>query len=189
MEKKTDNELITLYQSRTEIAISKTKNKYGKLIYSVAYNMLKDKSDAEECENDTYLALWKSIPPTEPRNFKAFCLKITRNFALKKLEHNSTKKRDSAKTVSYDEILAEAGELNVSVADIKESDLSQCIDDFLETLDKKKRKVFVLRYWYMMSVKEIMDECGMSKSQVETILFRVRTQLKNWLVERRFYHG
>lgn len=188
MEKKMDRKLIMLYQSRSEIAISETKSKYGRLIFSVAYDLLKNNSDAEECENDTYLGLWKSIPPAEPRNFKAFCLKITRNLAMKKLDYYRAEKRDCVKTVSYEEVLQEVGELELSLKDVKESDLSECIDDFLGTLDKKKRKVFVLRYWYMLSVKEIMDECGLSKSQVETILFRTRKQLKNWLLERNFYH-
>lgn len=149
---------------------------------------MRNTSDAEECENDTYLGLWKAIPPANPKNFKAFCLKITRNLAMKKLDYYRAEKRDSAKTISYEEILQEVGELELSLRETKESELSQCIDDFLETLDKKKRKVFVLRYWYVMSVKEIMDECGMSKSRVETILFRTRKQLKNWLIERNFYH-
>lgn len=188
MGKKVDEKLIMLYQSRSEIAISETKRKYGRLIFSVAYELLKNDFDAEECENDTYLGLWKSIPPAEPKNFKAFCLKITRNLAMKKLDYYRAKKRDCVKTVSYEKVLQEVGELELFLPDVKESDLSQCIDDFLGTLDKKKRKVFLLRYWYVMSIKEIMDECKMSKSQVETILFRTRKQLKSWLIERKFCH-
>lgn len=188
MEKKSDSKLITLYQSRSEIAISETKNEYGRLIYSVAYGLLKNNMDAEECENDTYLGLWNSIPPAEPRNFKAFCLKITRNLAMKKLDYYRAEKRDKSKTLSYEVLLQEVGELEISLGEENESDLAQCIDEFLDTLDKKKRIVFIQRYWYMMPVKEIMYECGMSKSQVETILFRTRKQLKNWLIERNFYH-
>lgn len=188
MEKKTDRKLIMLYQSRAEIAISETKKEYGRLIFSVAYDLLKNHFDAEECENDTYLALWKSIPPAKPENFKAFCLKITRNLAMKKLDYYRAKKRDCMKTVSYETVLQEVGELELFLQDVEESDLSQCIDEFLGTLDKKKRKVFIQRYWYMMSVKEIMEECKLSKSQVETILFRTRKQLKSWLIERKFCH-
>ena len=188
MEKKSDSKLIALYQSRSEIAISETKSMYGRLIYSVAHDLLKNSSDAEECENDTYLGLWESIPPAKPSKLKAFCLKITRNLAMKKLDYYRTEKRDFTKTISYDEVLNEVSELEVHLRDDKESDLSQCIDEFLHSLDKKKRIVFVLRYWYIISVKEIMEECGMSKSQVETILYRTRKQLKKWLIERKFYH-
>ena len=107
---------------------------------------------------------------------------------MKKLDYYRAEKRDSTKNVSYEELLQEVGELDISLNQDKVSDLSECIDEFLDTLDKKKRIVFIQRYWYMMSVKEIMSECGMSKSKVETILFRTRTQLKNWLIERNFYH-
>ena len=187
MEKKSDSKLIALYQSRSEIAISETKSMYGRLIYSVAHDLLKNNSDAEECENDTYLGLWKSIPPAEPKNFKAFCLKITRNLAMKKLDYYRAEKRDFAKTIYYEDVLNEVSDLELYLRDDKESDLSQCIDEFLHKLDKKKRIIFVLRYWQLMSIKEITDKCGMSKSQVETILCRIRKQLRNWLVERKFY--
>ena len=104
MEKKSDSKLIALYQSRSEIAISETKSMYGRLIYSVAHDLLKNNSDAEECESDTYLGLWKSIPPAEPKNFKAFCLKITRNLAIKKLDYYRAEKRDFAKTIYYEDV-------------------------------------------------------------------------------------
>ena len=188
MEKKSDSKLIALYQSRSEIAISETKSMYGRLIYSVAHDLLKNNSDAEECESDTYLVLWKSIPPAEPKNFKAFCLKITRNLAIKKLDYYRADKRDVAKTIYYEDVLNEVSDLELHLRDDKESDLSQCIDEFLHRLDKKKRIIFVLRYWQLMSIKEITEECRMSKSQVETILCRIRKQLRNWLIERKFYH-
>ena len=131
MEKKSDSKLIALYQSRSEIAISETKSMYGRLIYSVAHDLLKNNSDAEECENDTYLGLQKSIPPAEPKNFKAFCLKITRNLALKKLDYYSAEKRDFTKTIYYEDVLNEISDLEFHLRDDKESDLSQCIDEFL----------------------------------------------------------
>ena len=88
----------------------------------------------------------------------------------------------------YEDVLNEVSDLEFHLRDDKESDLSQCIDEFLHRLDKKKRIIFVLRYWQLMSIKEITEECGMSKSQVETILCRFRKQLRNWLIERKFYH-
>lgn len=183
-----DSNIIKLFQLRSELAPKETKNKYGKLIYSVAYNLLKNHSDAEECENDTYFGLWNSIPPAEPDNFKAFCLKITRNIALKKMDYYRAEKRDCTKTVSYEEIIQEVGELTTSTRDIRESELTECINDFLENLSPRKRKIFVMRYWYMLSVKEIMSISEMSKSQVESILCRERKALKKQLVERGYFN-
>ena len=113
---------------------------------------------------------------------------ITRNLAMKKLDYYRAEKRDFAKTIYYEDVLNEVSDLELHIRDDKESDLSQCIDEFLGRLKKKKRIIFVLRYWQLMSVKEITEECGMSKSQVETILCRIRKQLGSWLIERKFYH-
>ena len=107
---------------------------------------------------------------------------------MKKLDYYHAEKREVAKTIYYEDVLNEISDLEFHLRDDKESDLSQCIDEFLHRLDKKKRIIFVLRYWQVMSVKEITEECRMSKSQVETILYRIRKQLRNWLIERKFYH-
>ena len=90
---------------------------------------------------------------------------------MKKLDYYRAEKRDFAKTIYYEDVLNEVSDLELHLRDDKESDLSQCIDEFLGRLKKKKRIIFVLRYWQLMSVKEITEECGMSKSQVETIYF------------------
>ena len=64
--------------------------------------------------------------------------------------------------------------------------MKEVIEAFLDTLSKEHRQVFMLRYWYFMSVKEIMECCNMSKSKVETILFRTRNKLKEQLEERSY---
>ncbi len=187
-----DKEIVQLFQMRKEGAIVETQKKYSVLIKSVAYHIIKNYEDAKECEVDTYLGLWNTIPPTKPNSFKAYMLKITRNYALKKYEYNHAKKRAIHLNISYDEITNELERSASSSAnssyDIVESEMTQCINEFLSAMKPANRKVFLLRYWYFMSVKEIMKECDMSKSQVESILFRARVQLKNLLIERRFFH-
>ena len=79
-EKISDQKIVRHYLDRLESAILETKNKYGKLINLIAYNILCSKDDADECENDTYLNVWNSIPPNEPENLKAYCLRISRKF-------------------------------------------------------------------------------------------------------------
>ena len=62
-----DNRIIELYFDRDERAIEETRQSYGRLIYSVAYGILLSEPDSEECENDTYVRTWESIPPTRPK--------------------------------------------------------------------------------------------------------------------------
>ncbi len=50
-----DQEIIALYWAKEERAISATAEKYGSYCHAIAYNILYDRFDAEECVNDTYL--------------------------------------------------------------------------------------------------------------------------------------
>lgn len=65
----TDEDIIDLFWLRDERAIQETARKYGKMIFRIANNILHDNADSEECQNDTYLRVWKCIPPTRPSFF------------------------------------------------------------------------------------------------------------------------
>lgn len=62
-----DNRIVDLYLSRDEAAISQTSEKYGSRLRNVAYGIVEDLHTAEECENDTYMEAWNSIPPMSRR--------------------------------------------------------------------------------------------------------------------------
>ena len=63
--------IVDLFLKRDESALKETQSKYGKKLLRISENILKNLSEAEECENDTYLAAWKSIPPNSPKNRKS----------------------------------------------------------------------------------------------------------------------
>lgn len=90
-----DLRIIELYFNRDEQAIKETDTKYGKLCHSIAYNILNNHEDSEECVNDTYVSVWNTIPPTRPYNFMSFICKIARNLSLKRLEFMKRKKRSA----------------------------------------------------------------------------------------------
>ncbi len=96
--------IIELYYARDEQAIKETAVKYGKLCHGIAYNILNNNEDSEECVNDTYIGVWNAIPPARPNNFMAFVCKITRNLSLKRLDAMSRKKRSQATLDSLDEL-------------------------------------------------------------------------------------
>ena len=106
-----DQSIIELFIERSEAAIEETKLKFGRLIYSIAYHIVQDRMDAEECESDTYLSAWNTIPPALPENLKAYLLRIARNLALKQYRHEHTAKRDKRMQVSLDELETKIPEL------------------------------------------------------------------------------
>ena len=62
-----DMRIVDLYLARNEAAIGYTKEKYGVRLQLLSLDIVEDRLTADECENDTYLAAWRSIPPHEPR--------------------------------------------------------------------------------------------------------------------------
>ena len=99
-----DQEIIALYWAKEERAISATAEKYGSYCHAIAYNILYDRFDAEECVNDTYLGAWNSIPPQRPNRLAAFLGKITRNLALNRYKRNHAAKRSGGQ-VEKDKVL------------------------------------------------------------------------------------
>ena len=178
-----DSEIINLFFERSENALTETKRKYSGLIMSIAMRILDNKPDAEECENDTYMGAWNSIPPQKPGNLTAFLARIARNQAMKKYEFNNAEKRNPKAAVSLDELgdcISDEGD------SIRYSDgvLAEAINSFLAELGEESRRVFLLRYWYFASINEICERCGISKSKAESMLFRTRKKLKLFLEER-----
>lgn len=179
-----DSQIIELYWQRSENAIAETSSKYGKLVRKIAFNIVGNYSDAEECENDTYVATWNAIPPTRPNILSAFLGKIARNIALNRYEYNKAQKRNS----DFDLVLSELEECiaakNTVEDSFAEGALTEMLNEFLEQQKKETRMIFVRRYWYSDSVKDIAKRLGIGESKVKTVLFRTRKELQDFLAQR-----
>lgn len=99
-----DEMLVSLYWARDENAIVETSSKYGRLCKHIANNILASHEDREECINDTYFAVWNSIPDKHPNRFSVFICRIVRNLALKKYEYISAAKRNPSAVTSLEEL-------------------------------------------------------------------------------------
>lgn len=177
-----DSRIIELYSERNEAAIKETELKYGRLCYTIAYNILGNAQDAEECVNDTLLSVWNKIPQTKPENFKAFVCRISRNTALNKLEYNTAEKRSLNAAVSLSE-LEEIIPDNKFSSDAAEGEISRLISDFLSRQKPEIRRVFIRRYWFFDSVGDIAARFSFSESKVKSMLFHTRNKLKKFLLK------
>ena len=176
-----DKQIIGLYFDRSEEAIRETAQQYGSYLHAIAKSILHSEEEAEESVNDTYHSAWNAIPPNWPDNLKLFLAKITRNISLDRLDYLLAKKRNSDITVLLEEI-AECIPSNQSVEQSMESaQITEALNNFLHTLDKQGRIVFVERYWYAKSVKDIAYENRHSESKVKSSLSRTRKKLKAYL--------
>ncbi|WP_301108852.1 sigma-70 family RNA polymerase sigma factor [Sporosarcina sp.] len=176
-----DENIVDLYLQRSGQAILETKKKYGAYCRVVARNVLSNRLDIEECENDTYLAAWNTIPPTIPRKLSVFLGRITRNIALDKHSYNTAKKRNR----EFEVILAELEECIASIhtveTEYEAGETANYINQFLYTIDEQSRNLFIKRYWYSNSIEELSRQFNMSSSKVKSILFRTRNKLRFYL--------
>lgn len=172
-----DSEILKLFLERKEQAISELDHKYGTRLKLLAERMV-SAEDAKECVNDTYLAVWNSVPPNRPEYLFAYAAKICRNLALNKIEREQAAKR-SAVVVQLSAELMECIPDNALAAD--ETGLRELLVTFLGGLTEEKRKLFLRRYWYGESVKELAEAFGYRESKVKSMLFRLRKQLWNEL--------
>lgn len=182
-----DQQIVDLYWARAENAISETAHKYGRYCHYIAYNILHNDEDSEECVNDTYLKAWNVIPPQRPNKLSTFLGKITRNLALDRYKYNSREKRGGAQMPLVIDELAEC----VSATDttshiIDDMVLVDCFNRFLATLPAEPRKIFMRRYWYFSSIKEIANDFSISESNVKMSLSRTRNKLKQLLEKEGF---
>lgn len=173
-----DKQIIDLYWSRSEKAISETDKKYGKLCLRLALNILFNQEDAKECVNDAYLGAWNAIPPHYPASLCAFICRITRNLALKKYEYITAEKRNPKTVASLSELEDCISGSNTTEEELENSDIEKVISAFLRALDYNERNIFLRRYWYFDSIKDIAKQFKISSSKATSMLFRTRKKLK-----------
>lgn len=177
-----DTQIIDLYWTRSERAIEESDGKYGHYCHTIAYNILSNDEDSEECVSDTWLRAWNAMPPQRPSRLKAFFGKITRNLSLDCFDRRHAEKRGAGQTEAALEELqdclpARGGEEQV----IERMVLTETLNRFLKELKPEARNIFLRRYWYMSSVGEIARDFHISESKVKMTLHRTRGKLKDIL--------
>jgi RNA polymerase sigma-70 factor (ECF subfamily) len=173
-----DKDIIELFWQRSEDALTQCGNKFGRYCQAVAHNILNNDRDAEECVSDTWLRAWNAIPPARPAQLKAFLAKITRNLALDRYEAAHTQKRGGGAVEIALEELAD-----IPAPAVEEGEITKVINDFLHAELRENADIFVKRYWYLKSLKEIAAEYGYSESKTASLLSRMRGRLKERLEE------
>ena len=173
--------IIELYFARDEQALKETDAKYGRLCHSIAYNILNNNEDSEECVNDTYIGVWNAIPPTRPNNLMAFVCRITRNLSLKRIESMSRQKRSQATLVSLDELSEVLSDERIAEG-VSDEDIGKAISDFLKNEKEDARNVFIRKYYFFDSIAGISKRYGFTESKVKNMLYHTRNKLKEHLI-------
>ena len=177
-----DENILSLFWARDEAALDHVKQKYGRSLYKVAYNILSNSHDSEECVNDTLHRAWEAIPPQRPAFLGAYLSKITRNLSLKRWRAAGTIKRGGGQA---DLMLSEL-EQSVPIPRTTEDEFEysqtvSAINACLRAMEKDARVIFIRRYFFGDSIQDISRQLKASESKVKSALFRARQKLKSHL--------
>ncbi len=174
-----DKQIVELYWARSEQAIAETDAKYGGYCYSIAYNVLANREDAEESVSDTYMAAWNALPPQRPAVLATFLGKITRNLSISRWRARSANKRGGGELViALDELGECVASTQETEAELIAKEAVAVFNSFLRELPKEERIIFLRRYWCLDSVSMIADSFGFSQSKVKSMLHRTRKKLR-----------
>ena len=179
-----DHQIVDLYWSRSENAISETDRKYGRMLNSISFSLLSSPLDAEECLNDTYVAAWNSMPNDRPSFLGAYLSKIIRRISVSRFRSMHAEKRGGACELVEELSECIPDESDV-VLDYENGRLANALNRFLASLDERKRAVFVRRYFYSQSIDQIAFEMRIKSGSIKSILSRSRDSLKKMLEEEK----
>ena len=182
-----DLKIVEMFWNRNEDALRETEAKYGAYCHSIAYSILSNRADSEECVNDTFLRAWDSIPPHRPSMLRGFLGKLTRNLALDRYRKYSAEKRAGLRvTLVLDELKEGLAIRDSSEKVVEAIVVGDLLNRFLATLPKDTKNVFMRRYWFFSSVSEIAHDLSVSKSSVKMTLMRTRKKLREFLESEGF---
>ena len=172
--------LQLLFDRRADVVFEALARRFGSRLTRTAQNILGSAEDAEECVNDTYLAVWNSIPPAKPDPLAPYVYRTGKNIALNRLRAMSTQKR-GAYVLSLEELGSSVS------APAPDRDLGQGLNSWLGTLSQQNRAIFLRRYWFGDSVRDIARTLKMTESTVSVRLHRLKNQLKTYLTREGYY--
>lgn len=182
-----DEKIIEMFFKRSEQGIRELNNKYGKICHNLSYNIVSNQQDAEECVNDAYLGAWNAIPPAQPNPLLTYLCKIVRNISLKIYYKKEAAKRNSHYTIAMEEIEACIADPNTVEVEIEARELARIIESFLDTLTVENRVIFMRRYWFSDSCKDIAEFVGLTEKNISVRLTRIRQKMKEYLAEREVF--
>lgn len=176
-----DHQIVDLYWARDEQAIQETDHKYGKKCRMIAWNILSNEYDAEECVSDTWLNAWNSMPDQRPTHLLSFLGKIVRNLALDRWDYLHAQKRSVQMTTLLSELEDCISSWENTERTVEDHEIVSLLNRFLRTLDPDSRNIFLRRYWYADSISEIASRFSTNESRIKSNLFRTRKKLRSAL--------
>ena len=175
-----DEKIISMLKVKDENALKLIQMRYGNYCRTIAPEI--DREDYEECLNDMLMCVWMAAPVEEMRSLKNYVAAVFRRLVINKLKATRCAKRGGGVL----DIPLEEAERYFDIRDSADSGLmaqavAALVDEFLRGVTKRARVMFLLRFFYLHSIKSIAETFSVSESTVKTTLYRTKESLRGYL--------
>ncbi len=180
-----ETKLVTRAKEGDQLAFSELVNAYSEKIYNLALRIVRNKEDAEDVLQETFITVIKKINTFDGRStFFTWLYRIATNVALMKLR----KKKHVYVEIQENPDLQENIENKVFIDWSQDSSLNVYNAEIREILDKAigelseiYRTVFILRDIEQLSIKETSKILKVTEENVKIRLRRARQYLREKL--------
>lgn len=177
-----DSQITALLSARDEKALQLLRDTYGGFCHSLAFQIIGNHQDAEECVNDTLLAVWNSSATVRADTLRGYLAALVRRTAIDRLKAQTAQKRGGTHFAAALDELADILPSDDQVErQIEQRELTEALTAFLRTLPQDAMRIFMQRYYLSRPVQEIAEKNNMGKSAVKMSLMRTRNKLKDYL--------
>lgn len=175
-----ENELIRLFKLGSEEAFTRLIALYQQQVFKVAYGFFRDRDDAMEIVQETFLRVYQKIDRFDRNSsFKSWvyriaynlCIDFYRKFKGKRNYHRDIYELDEARNLTLLE-----PEEHIDRRDFKES-----LENSLQSLSKRQRMIFVLKHYNSLKYREIADILDISVGTAKSLHHRAAKVLKKRL--------
>jgi RNA polymerase sigma-70 factor (ECF subfamily) len=180
-----DIELVEKAKQGDKISMGILVNRYSKRVYNLALRIVRNKEEAEDVLQDTFLTVVDKLHTFDGRSsFFTWLYRIATNSALMLLR----KKKIRRANMLDNDFDPDNTELTNMIdwtqdpsIDVTNAEIHDKINEALETLKEKYRTVFVLRDIEELSTRETSDVLNISEENVKVRLLRARQFLREYL--------
>lgn len=184
-----EEELVIMLQDTPTEGIRHLTQMYGGLVYAITWRRLQgrlSREDIEECVSDIFFELYRCRDriDLEKGSLKAFLLVIAERQAIKYYERKAEKFEKVSLQEQMEQGVEFCGETDVESEAVVREQSSRLLEA-IQSLGEPASTIFIQKFYYGMTAKEIGQNLGLSKNAVEKRVKRGLLQLKKKLGEWR----
>jgi RNA polymerase sigma-70 factor (ECF subfamily) len=153
---------------------------YQEKVFVLAYSILRDREDALDVVQETFLRLYQKASLYKPGySFQGWLLQMAKNISIDSYRKHRRKRREWETATPLDEIPVAAGPDREG--DSPASDLRRAFARSVDTLAERQRMVFVMRHYNELKFDEISEAMKISIGTAKSLHFKAVQNLRKRL--------